>query len=251
MGNPGSMRESITSSAREKRRVSFSRQLSGVEDSMGNSNTFGGIQPTAEMKDRMTMQRYDIQEGAKFQMFYLNDDLADFVLVDGDTGKKYNCHRVVLASASKLIKDFLSLRKNQDGSAIGPGGLPLKDAAAIKARTLELNKLSSNFEFKTPRRYVRMRIAEEENILFEQVILRYIYENQNFEKVKILINNKRVAAVLDLAIALQMDSLFQMTFVHLCENILPNNKNLFSFDHGYMEFIMSYIDKHEPSWANF
>jgi hypothetical protein len=47
-----------------------------------------------------------------------------------------------------------------------------------------------------------MRIAEEENILFEQVILRYIYENQNFEKVKILINNKRIAAVLDLAIAL-------------------------------------------------
>ena len=83
------------------------------------------------MKDRMTMMRYDITEGPKFQMFYLNDDLGDFTLVDGDTGKKYNCHRVVLASASKLIKNFLSVRKNQDGSSVGPGGLPLKDSAAI------------------------------------------------------------------------------------------------------------------------
>lgn len=64
-------------------------------------------------------------------MFYLNDDLSDFVLVDGDTGKKYNCHRVVLASASKLIKNFLSLRKNQDGSRVGTGGQILKDSATI------------------------------------------------------------------------------------------------------------------------
>jgi hypothetical protein len=64
-------------------------------------------------------------------MFYLNDDLSDFTLVDGDTGKKYNCHRVVLASASKLIKNFLSLKKNQDGSRIGAGGQVIKDSAAI------------------------------------------------------------------------------------------------------------------------
>ena len=49
--NPGSIGstsrddKNITGSAREKRRVSFSRQLSGIDDSMGNglSNTFGGI----------------------------------------------------------------------------------------------------------------------------------------------------------------------------------------------------------------
>ena len=73
MGNPGSIGnssrgENLTASGRERRRVSFSRQLSGIEDSMGQglSNTFGGIQPTPEMKDRMTMQRYDISEGPKF-----------------------------------------------------------------------------------------------------------------------------------------------------------------------------------------
>lgn len=89
-------------------------------------------------------------------MFYLNDHLSDFVIVDGDTGKKYNCHRVVLASASKLIRRFLSTTSD---------------------KTLSLNTLTSNFELKTPRRYVRMRISEEDNIIFEQIILRYIYEN--------------------------------------------------------------------------
>ena len=46
----------------------------------------------------------------KFQQFYLNDSLSDFVLLDGDTGKRYDCHRVVLASASALIKRFLSVK---------------------------------------------------------------------------------------------------------------------------------------------
>lgn len=96
-----------------------------------------------------------------------------------------------------------------------------------------------------------MRIAEEENMIFEQIVMRYIYENQNFEKVKHLITNKRVASVLDLAMALKIDSLFQMTFVHLCETILPHNRNLFFFDHNFMELIVHYIDKHEPSWSNF
>jgi hypothetical protein len=120
-------------------------------------------------------------------MFYLNDHLSDLVIVDGDTGKKYNCHRVVMASASKLIRNFLSTSSEN---------------------TLELNKLTANFELKVPRRYVRMRIAEEDNIIFEQIILRYIYENQDFERVKVLINNKRVASVLDMAMVLEMDSLF-------------------------------------------
>ena len=43
-------------------------------------------------------------------MFYLNDNLSDFTLIDGDTGKNHNCHRVVLASASKVIQNFLSVK---------------------------------------------------------------------------------------------------------------------------------------------
>lgn len=136
-------------------------------------------------------------------MFYLNDHLSDLTIVDGDTGKKYNCHRVVLASASKLVRKFLTTSSE---------------------KTVELNKLTAGFELKIPRRYVRMRISEEDNIIFEQIILRYIYENQDFERIKILINNKRVASILDIAMTLEMDSLFQMTFVHLCENLLPHNK---------------------------
>ena len=114
-------------------------------------------------------------------MLYLNDHLSDLSVVDGDTGKKYNCHSVGMASSSKLIRSFLSTSSD---------------------KTVELNRLTANFELKMPRRYVRMRIAEEDNIIFEQIILRYIYENQDFERVKILINNKRVASVLDMAMAL-------------------------------------------------
>jgi len=69
---------------------------------------------------------------------------------------------------------------------------------------------------------VRLRIAEEENILFEQILLRFIYDDQSLEAVRMLIVPKRVASVLDLAMALEIDMLFQMTLVHLCEVILPN-----------------------------
>ena len=86
-----------------------------------------------------------------------------------------------MASSSKLIRSFLTTSND---------------------KTLELNKLTWNLELKVPRRYVRMRIAEEDNIIFEQIILRYVYENQDFERVKVLINNKRVASVLDMAMVL-------------------------------------------------
>lgn len=46
----------------------------------------------------------------RFQQFYLNDSLSDFTLLDGDTGKRYETHRVVLASASGLIRRFLSVK---------------------------------------------------------------------------------------------------------------------------------------------
>jgi hypothetical protein len=94
----------------------------------------------------MTLAKYGIEQDQKFQMFYMNDHLSDLVIVDGDTGKKYNCHRVVMASSSKLIRGFLSTSSE---------------------KTVELNNLTTNFELKIPRRYVRMRIAEEDNIIFE------------------------------------------------------------------------------------
>jgi hypothetical protein len=87
-------------------------------------------------------------------MYYLNDSLSDIKLTDSDTGKSYNCHKVVLAAASTLVREHS-----------------------------ELNEIN------TPRRYIRLRIAEEENIIFEQIILRYIYSNQNFEILKILISS--------------------------------------------------------------
>ena len=66
-----------------------------------------------------------------------------------------------------------------------------------------------------------------------------------------LITPKRVASVLDLAMALEIDLLFQMTLVHLCEEILSNTSTLFNFDHALMELIFNYIDKHGPQWDNF
>ena len=61
-----------------------------------------------QSQQERTLKQYDVVEQQKFQMFYLNDSLFDFILIDGDTAKKYNCHRVVLASASFLVRNFLS-----------------------------------------------------------------------------------------------------------------------------------------------
>ena len=44
----------------------------------------------------------------------MKDELSDFELVDGDTGKKYSSHRVVMASASGLIRQLFI--PNQSGS---------------------------------------------------------------------------------------------------------------------------------------
>jgi hypothetical protein len=38
--------------------------------------------------------------------------------------------------------------------------------------------------------------------------------------------------------------------VHLCENILPNNKTLINFDHHFMELIIDYIEE-RIHWKNF
>ena len=107
-------------------------------------------------------------------MFYLNDNLSDFLLVDSDTGKNYNCHRVVLASASQLIRRFLSVRDGYVEVSTDEAFDPNK----VQNRTLELNKLTANFLFQTPRRYVRLHDSEEENIIFERILLQFIYGNQ-------------------------------------------------------------------------
>ena len=93
-----------------------------------------------------------------------------------------------------------------------------------------------------------MKIAEEENIIFEQIVLKFIYENQNFDKVKGIITHQRVAAVLDLAQLLEIDLLFQMTFVMLCEVLLANAKILPYFDHCFMEHLFNAIDNKGKSW---
>jgi len=43
--------------------------------------------------------------------------------------------------------------------------------------------------------------------------------------------------------ALEIDLLFQMTLIHLCEEILPRTSTLFNFDHAFLEHIFDYIDK--------
>ena len=93
----------------------------------------------------------------------------------------------MLASASQLIRQFLS--------------------TADTANQAELNKTTTQFELLLPRRYIRQRVAEEDNIVLEQIVLRYLYENQHFEAIKPLVTCQRVAAVLDLAITLQINSL--------------------------------------------
>ena len=42
-----------------------------------------------------------------------------------------------------------------------------------------------------------MNIVEEENIVFEQIMLRFIYDNQNFERVRPLITPNRAAIVIE------------------------------------------------------
>lgn len=88
----------------------------------------------------------------------------------------------MLASASQLIRQLLG--------------------TADTANQVELNKTTSQFELLLPRRYIRQRVAEEDNIVLEQIILRYIYENQHFDAIKPLVTCQRVAAVLDLAMTL-------------------------------------------------
>jgi hypothetical protein len=97
-----------------------------------------------------------IQERESSALYYLNDLFSDLRLKDGDTGKTYNCHRVVLASSSTLLRSFLSTASD---------------------RVQDLNKLTSGTEFIVPRRYIRLKIQEEDNIIMEQIVLRYIYEN--------------------------------------------------------------------------
>ena len=58
-----------------------------------------------------------------------------------------------------------------------------------------------------------------------------------------------MASILDIAIALEIDSLFQMTLVHLCETLLPLNQNLLNFDHCFMEFVFEYADR--KNWKQF
>jgi len=207
----------------------------------------------------------------RFGQFYLNDSLSDFTLIDGDTGKRHNVHRVVLASASGLINRFLSVKSPADMqnaivenarrlglSAEGPLGIGqglLRGAGnygmgfgELAKKTALLNQATAGYEFTTPRRYVRMKIAEEENIVFEQIVLRFIYDNQNFERVKPLITSQRVAAVLDLAQLLEIDLLFQMTFVHLCEHLLNQACLLPHFDHGFLEHLFNSIDNKGSPW---
>lgn len=177
------------------------------------------------------LAKYAISYDQKFGRFYLNDGLSDFTLIDADTSKKYNCHRVVLAAASTTIRNFLSV--------------------ADTTRLAEHNKASAYFHFRTPRRFVRQRISEEENIIFEQIILRYMYENQNFDRVRPLITAQRVASVLDVAIGLQINSLVQMCLIHLCENILPGSRILYGFDHSFFEFVFHYLDAQGIEWGPF
>lgn len=132
--------------------------------------------------------RYGVIAPKRFQQFYLNDCLADFSLTDSDTGRRYETHRVVLAASSKLIKNFLSARD--------------------EALTKDVNKATVDYSMKMPRRYIRMRISEEENIILEQIVLRFIYDNQEFELIRPLITAERVASVLDLAMLLDCESLF-------------------------------------------
>lgn len=242
-------------STASKRRVSFSEkplsvELDQVRDPVQEPDGNGGLGAGMggnRLAEPTIQQKYGIDVQQQFKLFYLNDNLSDFVLVDGDTGKNYNCHRVVLASASQLIRRFLSL--TEESVQATPDAA--FDASTLQKRTLELNSLTTNFLFKTPRRYVRLRISEEENIIFEQIVLRFVYANQSFESVKMLITPKRAASVLDLAMALEIDLLFQMTLVHLCEEILPNTNTLFNFDHALMELVFKYIDKQGPQWDNF
>ena len=70
----------------------------------------GGADQSSTMLDEtpnpFALSKYSIVAPRRFGQFYLNDSLSDFTLIDCDTGKRHNVHRVVLASASGLIHRF-------------------------------------------------------------------------------------------------------------------------------------------------
>lgn len=66
-----------------------------------------------------------------------------------------------------------------------------------------------------------------------------------------MITAQRAASVLDLAMAFDIDSLFQWTFVHLCEVLLAQQNNLPYFDHCFMEHLFAHIDKKGLAWSDF